>query len=135
MRVNTLCWDLKDQLVGLELDREFVDVITRKKQFLAGFAAMLSFVREGDTLFVQRMDRLARNPNDFLDTVYNLTRRGVRIECVTENLIFPAGVESPIRNLILLTIGAYQEASASWTSERQREAKHYVKKADGTIEW
>ena len=123
VRMNTLCADLEDQLEGLQLDRIFMDMIIRKKQFLSGFAEMLGYVRAGDVLFIQTMDRLARNPRDFFDTVYGLTRRGIRIECVTEKLIFPAGEESPIRNLILLAMGAFMEATQAWSSERQREAR------------
>jgi len=123
IRVNTLCNDLQEQLKGLTLDRVFQDTIIRKKQFLLGFATMMNSVSDGDTLFVQRLDRLARNPNDLLDNIYELTRRGVRIECIDERIIFPAGAASPIRNLMLLIMGAFWETSQAWIRERHREGR------------
>jgi DNA invertase Pin-like site-specific DNA recombinase len=123
IRVNTLCADLQRQLEDMEFDRVFTDRLHRKKQLLSEFYAMMAYLREGDTLLVQRIDRLGRNPKEFLDTVRKLTRQGVRIECVTERLVFPAGEESPLRNLLLLTMAVFQEATQSWWRERQREAR------------
>ena len=39
-------------------------------------AAVLSFLRDGDTLVVHSMDRLARNLDDLRRLVHGLTRRG-----------------------------------------------------------
>lgn len=47
---------------------------------------MLQFVREGDTVVVHSMDRLARNLDDLRATVR--TDRGVRVEFVTEQLTY-----------------------------------------------
>jgi DNA invertase Pin-like site-specific DNA recombinase len=127
-RLNTLCDDITDQLYDVELDRIFLDVLTRPKQFLDQFTLMLSYLKEGDTLYVERMDRLARNPDAFLDDVYAITARGVRIECIREGLAFPAGESSPIRNLLLLTIASFLHAHASWASERIRETR--LRRAD-----
>jgi DNA invertase Pin-like site-specific DNA recombinase len=101
---NAPCGDKHTGLEDIELDVVFKDTIVRKKQFLSQFEFMMSYVREGDTLFVEKMDRLGRNPDEFLRHVRQLTRRGVRIECLSERLTFPAGEESPLRNLLLLTI-------------------------------
>jgi DNA invertase Pin-like site-specific DNA recombinase len=42
--------------------------------------ALLSYAREGDTLVIHSMDRLARNIDDLRRIVLNETRRGVRIQ-------------------------------------------------------
>lgn len=60
---------------------------------------MLSFVREGDTVVVHSMDRLARNLGDLRRLVQELTQRGVRIEFLKENLVF-TGEDSPVANLM-----------------------------------
>jgi len=59
---------------------------------------MLAFVRDGDTVVVHRMDRLARNLDDLRRTVQTLTKRGVRIDFVEEHLTF-TGEDSPMANL------------------------------------
>jgi len=123
IRLNTLCGDLQRQLEGLPLDRVFKDTISRKRQFLAQFAAMMNYVRAGDTLVVQRMDRLARNPEEFFRVMYTLSRKGVRVECLTEDLTIPAEDDSALGHFILLIMSAFWEASRSWTSERQRAVR------------
>ncbi len=54
--------------------------------------AILSLVREDDTVVVHSMDRLARNLDDLRRLVQNLTNRGVRIEFVKESLTLPARI-------------------------------------------
>lgn len=123
IRVNSLCGDLKVQLANVQLDMVFKDTIVRKRQFLSEFERMRALVREGDTLVVERMDRLGRNPDDFLHNIRELTRRGVRIECASEQLYFPAGEESPLRNLLLLVMMEFHRTMQSWVSERGRESR------------
>jgi len=53
---------------------------------------MLSFIREGDTIIVHSLDRLARNLDDLRKIVKDLIGRGVRIdERQTELFEFRAG--------------------------------------------
>jgi DNA invertase Pin-like site-specific DNA recombinase len=68
----------------------------------------LGFVRDGDTMVVHRMDRLARNLHDLRRIVQTLTARGIRIEFVTEQLGF-TGQDSPVANLLLSVMGAFAE--------------------------
>jgi DNA invertase Pin-like site-specific DNA recombinase len=49
---------------------------------------LLGFVRDGDTLVVHSMDRLARNLEDLRRLMRTLTGKGVRVQFVTENLTF-----------------------------------------------
>ncbi|MBU5224098.1 recombinase family protein, partial [Vibrio cholerae] len=67
---------------------------------------MLGFVREGDTVVVHSMDRLARNLDDLRRLVQKLTQRGVRIEFLKEGLVF-TGDDSPMANLMLSVMGLY----------------------------
>jgi DNA invertase Pin-like site-specific DNA recombinase len=81
---------------------------------------LLGFVREGDTIVVHSMDRLARNLDDLRRLVQELTGRGVRIEFVKEHLTF-TGEDSPMANLMLSVMGAFAEFERSLLRERQRE--------------
>ncbi len=82
--------------------------------------ALLSFVREGDTVVVHSMDRLARNLDDLRRLVQKLTKRGVRIEFAKECLTF-TGEDSPMANLMLSVMGAFAEFERALIRERQRE--------------
>jgi DNA invertase Pin-like site-specific DNA recombinase len=81
---------------------------------------LLSFVREGDTIVVHSMDRLARNLDDLRRLVQKLTKIGVRIEFIKENLVF-TGEDSPMANLMLSVMGAFAEFERALILERQRE--------------
>jgi DNA invertase Pin-like site-specific DNA recombinase len=82
--------------------------------------ALLSFAREGDTVVVHSMDRLARNLDDLRRLVQSLTKRGIRIEFVKECLSF-TGEDSPMANLLLSVMGAFAEFERALIGERQRE--------------
>jgi hypothetical protein len=53
--------------------------------------AMLAYVRDGDTVIVHSMDRLARNLDDLRRLVRELTGRGVAVQLIKEQLTFSAG--------------------------------------------
>jgi DNA invertase Pin-like site-specific DNA recombinase len=81
---------------------------------------MLSFVREGDTVVVHSMDRLARNLDDLRQLVSSLTRRGIWVEFVKEGLTF-TGEDTPMATLMLSVMGAFAEFERALIHERQLE--------------
>jgi DNA invertase Pin-like site-specific DNA recombinase len=89
--------------------------------------AALEYLREGDLLVVHSMDRLARNLDDLRRIVFDLTKRGVQVQFVKENLIF-TGEDSPMSNLLLSLLGAVAEFERSMIRERQREGIELAKK-------
>jgi DNA invertase Pin-like site-specific DNA recombinase len=107
-------------LENIPLDKVFTDKASGKDTKRSQLDALLSFVREGDTVVVHSMDRLARNLDDLRRIVQMLTRRGVRIEFVKESLAF-TGEDSPMANLMLSVMGAFAEFERALIRERQRE--------------
>ncbi len=81
---------------------------------------MLTYVRQGDTVVIHSMDRLARNLDDLRRLAQTLTGRGVRIEFIKENLTF-TGEDSPLARLMLSVMGAFAEFERALIHERQRE--------------
>lgn len=79
---------------------------------------MLAFVREGDTVVVHSMDRIARNLDDLRRLVQQLTQRGIRIEFIKEGLTV-TGEDSPIAHLMLSVMGASAKFERSLLRERQ----------------
>src|SRR3546814_2642756 len=86
VRVSTFDQNVDRQLDGQSLDRIFTDKASGKDINRPELDAMLAFAREGDTVVVHSMDRLARNLDDLRKLVQSLTKRGVRIEFVKERL-------------------------------------------------
>ena len=73
------------------------------------------------------MDRLARNLDDLRRIVLDLTKKGVHVRFVKENLTF-TGEDSPMSNLLLSLLGAVAEFERSMIRERQREGIALAKK-------
>ena len=120
VRVSTFDQNVDRQLEGQSLDRIFTDKASGKDVNRPQLDAMLTFAREGDTVVVHSMDRLARNLDDLRKLVQSLTKRGIRIEFVKESLTF-SGEDSPMANLMLSVMGAFAEFERALIRERQRE--------------
>ncbi len=88
VRVSSFDQNPDRQLEHAQVDRVFTDKASGKDTQRPQLEALLGFVREGDTVVVHSMDRLARNLDDLRRLVQSLTRRGVRIEFAKECLAF-----------------------------------------------
>ena len=86
VRVSTFDQNVDRQLEGQSLDRTFTDKASGKDVNRPQLEALLTFAREGDTVVVHSMDRLARNLDDLRKLVQGLTKRGIRIEFEKESL-------------------------------------------------
>jgi DNA invertase Pin-like site-specific DNA recombinase len=120
VRVSSFDQNPERQLEAVDVDRAFTDKASGKDARRPELDAMLAFVREGDTVVVHSMDRLARNLDDLRGLVHGLTSRGVRIDFVKEGLSF-TGEDSPIATLMLSVMGAFAEFERALIRERQRE--------------
>jgi len=119
-RVSSLDQNIGRQLDGVEADRTFTETASGKDAVRPQLAAMLSFVRDGDTVIVQSMDRLARNLEDLRRLVRELTARGVSVQFVKEQLTF-TGEDTAMATLLLSVMGAFAEFERAIIGERQRE--------------
>ena len=108
VRVSSFDQNPERQLEQVQVDKVFTDKASGKDTQRPQLDALLAFVREGDTVVVHSMDRLARNLDDLRRLVQKLTQRGVRIEFVKEHLTF-TGEDSPMANLMLSVMGAFAE--------------------------
>jgi DNA invertase Pin-like site-specific DNA recombinase len=120
LRVSSVDQNEVRQLEGLELDKTFTDKASGKDTKRPQLEHLLSFVREGDTVFCHSMDRLARNLDDLRRIVLGLTERSVHVVFVKENLTF-TGEDSPMSNLLLSVMGAFAQFERELIRERQRE--------------
>jgi DNA invertase Pin-like site-specific DNA recombinase len=120
IRVSTFDQNAERQLENILVDRKFTDKASGKDAQRPQLEALLAYVREGDTVVVHSMDRLARNLDDLRRIVQTLTQKGVRVEFVKEHLTF-TGEDSPMANLLLSVMGAFAEFERALIKERQRE--------------
>ncbi|CAA9890759.1 conserved hypothetical protein [Candidatus Methylobacter favarea] len=120
IRVSSFDQNPERQLEQVEVSKVFTDKASGKDTERPALEELLAFVREGDTVVVHSMDRLARNLDDLRRLVQQLTKRGIRIEFVKECLTF-TGEDSPMANLLLSVMGAFAEFERALIRERQRE--------------
>jgi DNA invertase Pin-like site-specific DNA recombinase len=120
IRVSAVDQNTVRQLVGIDVERTFTDKASGKDTARPQLDELIAYVRDGDTVIVHSMDRLARNLDDLRRLVRTLTGKGVRVEFVKENLTF-TGEDSPMANLLLSVMGAFAEFERALILERQRE--------------
>jgi DNA invertase Pin-like site-specific DNA recombinase len=120
VRVSSFDQNPERQLENILLDKTFTDKASGKDVHRPQLDALKAFAREGDTIIVHSMDRLARNLDDLRRLVQELTGRGIRVEFIKESLAF-TGEDSPMANLMLSVMGAFAEFERELIRERQLE--------------
>jgi DNA invertase Pin-like site-specific DNA recombinase len=127
VRVSTVEQNAERQLDGMVLDRTFTDRASGRDANRPDLVELFKFARDGDTVIVHSMDRLARNLDDLRRIVQELNGKGVKIEFVKEQLTF-SGEDSPMATLLLSVMGAFAEFERALIRERQREGVALAKK-------
>ena len=89
-----------------------VDVVNRTE-----FAAAMDFIREGDTLIVTKLDRLARSVSHLMSVLDSLNAKGAELR------ILGMGIDTatPTGKLMITVMGGIAEFERSIMLERQRE--------------
>jgi len=113
------------QLEALGCDKVFSEQVSSVAD-RARLSSALEYVREGDTLVVTKLDRLARSVAHLVEIVGELERKGAALK------IFDLGMDTstPTGRLMLTVIGAIAQFEREIMIERQREGIAAAK-ADG----
>jgi DNA invertase Pin-like site-specific DNA recombinase len=129
-RVSTVAQTLEQQNVALEavgVTKTFSDVISGARDDRPGLAALMDYVRAGDTVVVWKLDRLGRNTIHILETVKALTDRGVTLVSTTD------GIDSstPAGRMMIGVLGSLAEYERELIAERTA-LKRAASRANGT---
>jgi DNA invertase Pin-like site-specific DNA recombinase len=127
-RVSTDVQNTARQLSDVQVDKIFEDKLSGKDTNRPALQACIDFCREGDTLVVHSMDRLARNLYDLQGLVKQLTGKGVAVEFCKERLTFN-GNDDDMSKLLLHLLGAVAEFERSMINSRIREGVAIAKAA------
>lgn len=127
VRVSSFDQNTDRQLEDIQTDKLFVDKASGKSTDRPQLVALLNYIRDGDTLVVHSLDRLARNLDDLRRLVQTLTAKDVKVQFIKENLTF-TGEDSPAANLLLSVMGAFSEFERALIRERQMEGIALAKK-------
>lgn len=95
----------KSLLGNVGMDKVFEEKLSGKNTARPQLQAMLDYVREGDTVYVKDLSRLARNTKDLLDIVEYLNQKGVSLFSIKENI----DTSTNFGKLMLTFLGAIYE--------------------------
>ena len=132
IRVSSVDQNTDRQLTDIKLKKVFTDKCSGKDTKRPSLTQLLEWIRDGDTLHIHSIDRLARNLKDLQALVETITGRGVSMNFHKENLVF-TGDDSPMQKLMLQMMGAFAEFERSLIRERQREGIAAAKAAGKQI--
>lgn len=117
-RVSTTGQSLDAQLNTLSnCDKIFQEKISGAKDDRPQLQLMLEFVREGDSVIVTKLDRLARNTRHLLEIAELLSHKKVALKI--QNLGIDTG--TPTGKLMLTMVGAIATFERELMLERQAE--------------
>jgi len=73
-----------DALAAVGCERVFTEKASGAQRDRPELAAALSYMREGDSLVVWKLDRLARSMQQLIETVADLEAKGIGFRSLTE---------------------------------------------------
>ena len=120
VRVSSIDQNEARQIESLEkygIERWYTEKISGKDANRPKLQEMLEYVREGDTVHIHDLSRLARSTADLLVIVDLLAKKGVHLVSNKENI----DSSTPTGKLMLTMIGAINEFERTNILERTRE--------------
>ena len=99
------------------VDKVFTDKATGKNTDRPEFQAMMSYLRDGDILYVESISRLSRSIRDLLRTIDELNIKGVKFVSSKESI----DTTTPQGRFVLSIFAALSELEREQTLQRQRE--------------
>jgi DNA invertase Pin-like site-specific DNA recombinase len=129
-RVSTVAQTLdqqNDALAKAGVSKTFSDTMSGARDNRPGLAALMEYVREGDTVVVWKLDRLGRNMHHILQTVNELTDQGVTLVSVTDGI----DLSTPAGRMMIVVLESQAEYERELTIERTA-LKRAASRAIGT---
>lgn len=109
------------RLDGITLNHLFTDKLSGKDTNRPELQRAMAYCRKGDTLVVHSLDRLARNAEDLLRIVRELTAKGVTVEFVKNSMTFRPEQKDPMSTLMLTMLGGFAAFERDLIRERQQD--------------
>jgi DNA invertase Pin-like site-specific DNA recombinase len=120
VRVSTVDQNEGRQIQALEkymIDKWYIEKVSAKATSRPELENMIDFAREGDTIYIHSLDRLARSIEDLLDIVKRLKTKGINLISNEEKI----DTSTAMGKLMLTMIGGIAEFERRNLLERQRE--------------
>ena len=103
---------------GIKLDKVFCESVSGKDiKGRPQLQKMLEFIREGDTVYIESISRLARNIMDLLKIVETFREKSVELVSLKEQI----DTSTPQGKFLLSIFGAMAELERDTIKQRQKE--------------
>ena len=109
--------DLQHEAMPSDIEKVFEEKVSGKSKERPQLKACLTYLREGDELYVYSISRFARNTCDLLEMVEDLTARGIEFISLKEKV----DTRTPQGKFILTVWGAMAEMEREQILERQAD--------------
>ena len=106
-----------------QVDRIFSEKLSGANTDRPQLKAMLDYVREGDTLYIESISRLGRSTRDLLNIIDTLTDKGVTLVSHKENI----DTDTPTGKFMLTVFAALSQLEREQLKQRQREGIEIAK--------
>ena len=106
-----------------QVDRIFSEKLSGANADRPQLRAMLDYVREGDTLYVESISRLGRSTKDLLNIIDTLTEKGVTLISHKEKI----DTDTPTGKFMLTVFAALSQLERKQLKQRQREGIEIAK--------
>ena len=107
----------REALAVRGIDKWFIEKASAKDTYRPEFQRMMDWVREGDTIYIHDLSRIARSTLDLLHLLNVLADKGVALVSDKENI----DTGTATGKLIITVIAAINEFERANLLERQRE--------------
>ena len=107
----------REALAVRKIDKWFIEKASGKNTDRPEFQKMLDWVREGDTIYIHDLSRIARSTKDLLDLLDVLREKGVALVSDKESI----DTSTATGKLLVTMVAAINEFERANLLERQRE--------------
>lgn len=107
----------REALATRGIEKWFIEKVSAKDTARPEFQKMLDWVREGDTIFIHDLSRIARSTKDLLELLDTLKAKGVALVSDKESI----DTSTATGKLMITMIAAINEFERANLLERQRE--------------
>lgn len=129
IRVSTIDQNTVRQLDGIHLDKNYTDTCSGSTVERPALNELKEYCRDGDTVVVHDISRLARNIEDLINLIRFFNTKGVTVEFKKETMTFTAEQSNPMNTLMLNLLGSVYQFEREMMLERQREGIAKAKSA------
>jgi DNA invertase Pin-like site-specific DNA recombinase len=104
-------------LKELNLDKYFIEKVSGKSTDRTQLKKLMEYVREGDTVYIESISRLARSTKNLLNIVQQFADKSVDLVSLKENI----DTTTPQGRFVLTIFGALSELERENILQRQKE--------------